>query len=91
MDPNAAVNAFLENRTWRNESALSLYMNCLPTVALVCAKQDRPLRDELIYELTALELQCAHLKFWPMLCAYERRCGAASRDDPDVAQNTQNT
>ena len=83
----AAVNAFLATRSWRNEKALSIYMNCLPTVAVVCAKQERAMKkEEKVYVLTELELECAHLKYWPMLCAYERRCGA-SRDEPDAPQN----
>jgi hypothetical protein len=83
----AAVSAFRDARAWRNEEALSPYINCLTAVAVVCAKQTRLLgHKEDIYVLSELELKRAHAEFWPMLCAYERRCGAA-RDAPDVPQN----
>jgi hypothetical protein len=85
-----AVSAFMGARTRRSdEEALTQYIHCLAAVAVVCAKQTRP-RDpkdpEDPFVLGELELQRAHALYSPMLCAYERRCGA-SRDEPDAPQN----
>jgi hypothetical protein len=82
-----AVNDFTSARAWRNKEALSSYIKCLTAVAVVYAKKRRALAARAssagVFVLSARELEDADRDFWPMLCAYERRCGAG-RDVEDV-------
>ncbi|NDD30537.1 MAG: hypothetical protein EB084_19940 [Proteobacteria bacterium] len=58
---SAAVSAFVNARAWRNKRAIAQYFNCLAAVAVVRAKQTRPLdHEEEVYVLSELELKRAH-------------------------------